>query len=525
MNLVTDPWLPVSDTNNRLWYISLNQLFEKPDEWLDFVLRPHERVSVMRLLICIVQAALDGAPSEDDWDDCIDEILKKSLDYLKKWEGSFNLFDEKKPFLQIVDLEPFNRKPTSTTKLNFSLATGSNTTLYDHGGINAVKNVPGRLLEESNLVISILSFNNFSLGGLYPQAKWHDQITSKSGVKDAPCASQSMLHCFVRKKTAVATLHANILSREQISDRYGENPGVPIWECFPASPSDRKAINNATRTYIGRLVPLSRWLKILPDKNTMLMANGFVYPVYPEFKEATSVEVVSTIKDKQEHKILGCKTTIPWREFSAITTKRIADKKDIGGPVAIENQPQSESYDLHILALKREKASILDTIESILHVPDYFSISEECRISYIDGVKKSEIKAYKLDRSVQKYVSFLMPDMVKIVKKGIKGEKLKKKESEKYRAVKKKVKNKYLTHYWTLIEKQRHLLMHYISLLGTEQDKEREDAKLAWQNAINHAAIETYQTLCSQESSRQIRAYVAGWQLLYSSKFCTKEEA
>ncbi len=379
-------------------------------------------------------------------------------------------------------------------------------------------------METSNLVISILSFNNFSLGGLYPQAKWHDNSTSKSGIKDAPCASQSMLHCFVRKKTALATLHANILSREQISDRYGENPGVPIWEFFPSSPSDKEAIKNATQTYIGRLVPLSRWLKILPDRNTMLMGDGFVYPVYPEFKETTSVEVVLTIKDKQEHRILGCKTTIPWRELNAITTKRIADKKDIGGPAAIENQSSSESYDLHILALKREQASILDTIESVLHVPDYFSISEECRLSYIDGVKKSEIKAYKLDRSVQTYLSFLLPDIVKIVKKGIRGEKLKKKESEKYRAVKSRVKNKYLSYYWTLVEKQRHLLMQYISLIGTKLDQEREDAKQAWQNAINHAAIETYQTLCPRESPRQIRAYVAGWSLLSPLKFYRKEE-
>jgi CRISPR system Cascade subunit CasA len=525
MNLVTNRWLPVTNRNNRLRYISLNQLFEQPTEWLDLVLRPHERVSVMRLLICIVQAALDDGPPEDDWNDCIDEIPQTSLSYLEEWKGSFNLFDEKRPFLQIADLKPFNKEPTPTTKLNFSLATGNKTTLFDHAGINVIKDLPSRLLEESNLLISMLSFNNFSLSGLYPQAKWKDKSTCKSGVKDAPCASQSMIHCFVRKKTVIETLHANILSREQITDRYGENVGVPIWECFPSSPSDEKAIKNATQTYIGRLVPLSRWLKILPDRNTMLMGDGFVYPVYPEFKEATSVEVVSTLRNNQELKILGCKTTTPWRELCAITTKRHSDRNNIGGPAAIENQPRSEGYDLHILALKREQASILDTIESILHVPDYFSISEECRAAYTDGVKKAEIKAYKLDESIQRYLSFLMPDMVEIVKKSIKREKLKKKENEKYRTIKGRIKSKYLTHYWTLIEKQRHLLIHYISLLGTEQDQEREETKKAWLKAINHAAKETYQTLCSQESPRQMRAYVAGWQLLYPSHSQQKEEA
>lgn len=519
MNLVTDPWLPVTDTKNRLNYISLNQLFKQPDEWGDLVLRPHERVSVMRFLICVVQAALDGPADWEEWDQCLEQIPEASLSYLEKWEGSFNLYDPKKPFLQIADLEAFNKEPTPITKLNFSFATGSNSTLFDHYGINAIKDVAPRLLEESNLIISMLSFNNFSLGGLYPQAKWKNKTTSKSGVKDAPCASQSMFHCLIRRKKMIETLHANILTHEKITELYGvENIGLPIWECFPSSPDDKKAIENATKTHIGRLVPLSRWIKILPDRSTILMGEGFVYPVFPEFREPYAVVTISKYKKDQEYRVLNCKSSSPWRELSAITTKRIGDKKDVGGPAVLDNQSSSESYDLHILALKREQASVLDTMESVLHVPDYYSISDERRASYDDGIKKAEIRANRLSIAIQKYYSFLLPDMVETVQKGLKGEKLKKNESEKYRAMKDRVQNKYLIHYWTLIEKQRHLLMHYISFIGTEQDKEREDAEKSWLNAISHAAKETYQTLCSQESPRQIRAYIAGLNILESLK-------
>lgn len=511
MNLVTDSWLPVTNSSKQLCYISLNQLFEQSEEWLDLVLKPHERVSVMRFLICIVQAAL-GEPEKYKWDEILNEIPKASLNYLTKWQENFNLFDEKKPFLQIADLKPFNKEPTPTTKLNFSLATGSNSTLFDHGSINAIKNLPSRQLKDANLIVSMLTFNNFSLGGLYPQATWENKSTSKSGVKDAPCASQSMLHCFVRKKSLIETLHANTLTKEQLEDRYDGNIGVPLWEYFPVSPTDNGAIKNATETYMGRLVPLSRWLKILPDKKTMLMGDGFVYPVFPDFTETTAVVIVY----QDEHRILGCKTTTPWRELSALTTKRTDD--DVGGSTAIENQSLSESYDLHILALKRKQASILDTVESILHVPNYFSSSIENKAVYNNGIKKAEFKASLLSRSIQKYISFLMPDTVEIITKGLRGEKLAKFESEKYRAIRDRTKEKYVIHYWTLIEKQRHLLMQYISLLGTEQDKEREDANKAWSKAINQAALETYKTLCNQESPRQMRAYVAGWQTLYPSK-------
>lgn len=521
MNLVTDSWLPVTNSKNKLCYISLNQLFEHPEEWLDLVLRPHERVSVMRFLICIVQAALDGPEDIAEWNDALEELPDAGISYLKQWKNSFNLFDEKKPFLQIAELEPFNKEPTPTTKLNFSLATGSNSTLFDHSGINVINDLSPRQLEDSNLAVSILTFNNFSLGGLYPQAKWKNQVTSKSGVRDAPCASQSMLHCFVRKNTLIKTLHANILTTEQLEERYGTDIGVPVWECFPNSPDDKKAINNATETYMGRLVPLSRWLKLFPDKKTMLMGEGFVYSVHPDFVETTAVVVVT--KNNDEYAILGCKSTTPWRELSALTTKRMGNH--FGGPAAIENQSNSESYDLQILALKREQASILDAFESILHVPTYFSNSSENRAAYDNGIRQAETKAYKLDQSIQTYLSMLLPQMTEIVRKGIKKQPLSKHESEKYRAIKARVKEKYLVYYWTLIEKQRHLLMHYISLLGTEQDEAREDAKKAWLKAIDQAARETYQTLCNQDSPRQLRAYVAGWHILYPSKSKQREVA
>jgi CRISPR system Cascade subunit CasA len=91
MNLVTDPWLPVSDTNNRLCYISLNHLFEQPMAWLDLVLRPHERVSVMRLLICIGQAALNGPADIDEWNEALEEIPQVCFNSLKEAKGSCEL--------------------------------------------------------------------------------------------------------------------------------------------------------------------------------------------------------------------------------------------------------------------------------------------------------------------------------------------------------------------------------------------------------------------------------------------------
>jgi CRISPR system Cascade subunit CasA len=115
--------------------------------------------------------------------------------------------------------------------------------------------------------------------------------------------------------------------------------------------------------------------------------------------------------------------------------------------------------------------------------------------------------------------------MVEIVKKGLFAKKLKKNENDKYQQIKNRVKEKYLIYYWTLIEKQRQLLMRYISLVSTEKDEAREQAKKTWLKEINHAADNTYQTLCSQESQREMRAYVAGWQILHPTYSIKKEAA
>lgn len=519
MNLVTDNWLPIIDKSNTSKLISLNELFQQPNEWIDLVLRPHERVSVMRFLICLTQAALDGPVDADDWDDALGLIPSVVLDYLNKGKGKdcFKLYDTEKPFLQIPDLESANKEPATLDKLDSALATGSNSTLFDHQAIGATNNRPNRELTDDRIVISMLAFNNFSLGGLYPQAKWKTITTSKAGVKDAPCASQSMLHCYVRKSTLVETIHANLLTNEQIVERYGiDGIGKPVWEIFPTSPEDDKAIENATKTYLGRLVPLSRWLKLLPDQNVLFIGEGFVYPVFPQFIEAASAQKTNY---KGELAIINGKSKAPWRELNALTLKRkVGDQ--IGGPAALENIVVGHAYDLMVLCLKRQDASVLDTLESVLRVPSAFTtIQASAQHAYKDEIGFTESKALNLKNAIRRYLAYLQNDLNQVLDK----KNPSRYESEKLRTLNEKVEQKYISHFWTLIEKQRHLLMQYIELLGKELDKEREEAKDQWRKAISSAVRETYQTLCSQNSPRQVRAYATGWAVLYPQS--SKEKA
>ena len=60
MNLIIDPWIPAVRANGRRELFSLQDLFAQAQELHDLAVKPHERVALMRLLLCITQAALDG---------------------------------------------------------------------------------------------------------------------------------------------------------------------------------------------------------------------------------------------------------------------------------------------------------------------------------------------------------------------------------------------------------------------------------------------------------------------------------
>jgi len=60
MNLVSDPWIPVVMLDKTPRLVSLNEVFRDGETIADLAANPCQRIALMRLLICIAQAALDG---------------------------------------------------------------------------------------------------------------------------------------------------------------------------------------------------------------------------------------------------------------------------------------------------------------------------------------------------------------------------------------------------------------------------------------------------------------------------------
>lgn len=508
MNVAFDSWIPVVTTSGEGRLVSLRDIFAKGKQFTDLSVLPHERVSLMRLFLCVAHAALKGPENYDKWLGAMERLPQETENYLQEWKESFELFHSQKPWLQVAGLRKSadgqdcdDKDWTSVSKLNFSFATGNNTTLFDHQGANA----EDRVIPLWSTILSMLTFQCFSTGGLISQVYWKGSQTIKSS-KDAPCISASMVHSFLRGKNILETIHLNLPTHENIQLSYGEQKiGVPIWEQMPVSLSDKANVENATTTFLGRLVPMTRVIKLNRDGRRMLLGDGLVYPTFVDgFPQEPSATVVIRMKDKKEERALLSyrPDKALWRELGAMVVKRNTGGN--GGSLYLQTIQDSAEIDLLIAALGRNQATIVDVAESVFHISSKLRSPEGTSI-YEAEVKHAEVLANRLGWAVEEYR--------KAMDGGWEG-RLKGAGPSKG-ALKARLFSIATIHYWTAVEKNLSYLWAHIEAVGTDAAIPTRDA---WRKMLFSAACDAYRTACGQNTPRQIRGFAEGWKRLLVRK-------
>jgi len=538
MNVAFDPWIPVVTASGDRKLASLYAVLTEGEKIADLAVRPHERVSLMRLFLCVAHAALDGPKNYDEWCGVPKRLPEAAQKYLTDWKDFFELFHKEKPWLQVAELKSVEKENNSSGKtspvalLDFELATGNNSTLNDHGG-----QMNFRYIEPERIALNLLTFQNFSSGGGSPVAQWNSVRTTQVGNPDAPCLSQSMAHCLFRSRSLSGTIYLNIPTYETIgrvyrsfsSDKRKGNSfseitlGRPVWEFFPESPdkgSDR--VINATERYLGRLVPISRWIRLIQESDQMYCCNGFKYDTFKDgfASEPTAAVRLVTKKDKsgagiEERKVVKVDPTRAlWRELSALLVKRSAD--GIGGPLAMENAPDDKGFDFHVCAMTHDQASMDIAVESVFHISPAFCTNLPI---YQTEVMKAENAARRLRWAIEDYRSVIDTDWHPRIKRT---------DAKKQQTLKDRLAQTALLSYWTTVEKNLPLLMTHIEAIGTDA---AIPAREEWRRRLFSAACEAYRISCGQETPRQMRAFAKGWQKLTSKRenpesdtYETKEE-
>lgn len=531
MNVAFDRWIPVVNTAGKRELESLSAVLTEGEKFVDLAVRPHERVSLMRLFLCVAHAALDGPKDYDEWCEVPKNLPDAVRKYLDKWNDDehdvFELFHEERPWLQVAklnlvpsdkDSDTDDEKGWSTlNKLCFTRASGNNSTLFDHesngGGMGAYA--------DDEIALNLLTFQNFFVAGGKASSRLWGEVEMKNppNPKGGPCAGKSILFTFLREKNLRESIHLNLNTYKDLKFLYGDSGGwlgKPIWEMPIKSPNDSASISNATQTHLGRLVPQTRILCVNDDRKRVLLGAGFTYPKFQDENNTFHPDIFATtiVNNNGERALLSAKPNIAiWRELHSLAVRRKDASGSNRGPLCLLNTADTSSCDIIVNAMitnPKQAAEIVDLVESVFHIPAPLFTPNGTEI-YEAEVKNAEFWANRLGRAVEKYRRETDGDWENRLKRA----------KDKW-ALKERLHSIATINYWTATEKNLQLLMNHIEAIGTNNTVASNDL---WRRKLFSAACEAYRTACGQETPRQMRAFAEGWKKLTAKKDESEEDA
>jgi len=434
----------------------------------DLAVNPVQRIAVMRLLVCVAQAALEGPADEDEWLGCCDRIPSTVKAYLEKWQDRFDLYGEH-AFLQVPDLEVKNNAVLD--KLDFGLSAGNNSVLFDHSAT-----ATGRPHSGAWCALALLTYQCFSPGGLIGTTSWNGMTTTKTS-EHAPGVEGSALHTLLRGGSLSETVHLNMLTKQMVATLPNQMWGCPLWEMDGLAPSDSAPASVAT-SFLGRLVPLSRAIRLAEGALTFTLANGLRYPKLPEGREVTgSVVMRQRAGTEQVGYVSVDLSRHPWRELSSILALSTPQTR-ASGPLAFGHLPYlgGSHVDIWTGGLAADKGKILDAGEWVFEIPVEM-LHDGAIHAYSQGVATAKEGESALRSAAASYATSMKKD------------------------------NTHFTVARVLFWSQ--LDAHHGELIEFAADV-RADIRVAWYPIVRTAMEEAYGRACAHKTPRQIQAYAQG---------------
>ncbi len=482
-NLIDDPWIPVrwTDKAHIEPLVGLRRLFEQANQIADLSATPAERVSLMRLLVCITQAAIGAPPHSGAWAGFGNDLAASIPSYLGRTEihGRFVLLGHGPRFLQVS--VPKKAEPVPASKLFPHLATGNNPTLYDHAGGTKRTETPSRL------ALGLLVFQSF-----YP--------LYGAGYKGkGPCVDGNMLHLLLRGDNLAESILLNCLDAETISSQFPKGIGKPIWVLDEKS-SGFEA--NATETYLGRLVPRHRNVLLADDGSGFhLDTKSMVYPTFEAAIEPTATVVVIKKGTVEERRLLPARLhRATWRDLHLICALRVADGETSGAAPLVLQSHAAELADSDLRAARvwtgalvtDLKAKILDTIESSYTIPSRLLDTFEGQRDYERGVAFAEDLSKRLYGAVKSYSATMKHESAPV--------------------------DDAQAHFWHTLDRDAHILLALSgdpdAMAGREFGRGPGNEADPWTQTVRSALRSAYDATCPRQTPRQHQAYAVGLRVL-----------
>lgn len=479
INLVDDKWIPVIQKDTGFGYASLSEIFSNGTEIVDISADTLERISLMRLLICIAEASLVFSEKVDSFKNAKDCLSELAITYLQKWKYKFNLFDEKYPFLQVRDAD--GEKPKSVSYLNFYEASSQTR--------NFINNKPcSENLSLHQIVLKLLVFQNFDTGGALGRFKWANNFTADNsqglGGKDSICTAQNALHAFVIKSNIIETIIANLVEPVELKNGIRidkQELGLPHWHLeLTSQTTPTETITNNTKTFLGRLVPLCRAIKLLDNEN-IYSGCGLIYESFPDYHEFTCTFLHN---DKKGESILRSNINKDiWRSLQSLLANYQTNNKHAKVPYALYSISR-EAFTLWVGGIATENKNILKTIESSFHIP--YTGENNIRLD-------NAIKAYSKAVSDAEKIEILIGKAI-----------------NKYKELictctnhKSRIGENAKPQYWSILEKHQKILMKLF-----DANYEIESLLKEWNQICKVSAEKSFANTCPHQTPRLLIAFM-----------------
>lgn len=500
MNLTTDSWIPIVWTDGATGKVSLHEAFARGQEIRDLACGPHERIALMRLLICVAQAALDGPENREDWQACRDRIPNSVAAYLKEWRGAFELFGDGPRFLQVEGRG--TPMPTRLDKLDFVDA--DMTTLFNP------EVVPERAFPDDWIALRLLTFQCFAAGGCCGGSEVVNGKKQPQKGTNAPCRDGSAFHCYIRAGDLMETVHANLLTKESISMLAPLLWGQPMWELAPRRLTDIEETQGVITAYLSRLAPLSRSLWLLDDHMSVLCANGLRYPGLSadqvRLEPAIAVKRHENKKGNESRRPITAKIgesiLHPWRELHAIL---ISQQQGCGGPLCLQNTAGLDFFDFWVGSFVTNQSKVDESVDyAFSRIPRCMLDDPDANLRYAKGVSRAEECAWRLQHALAVYRIALERHCDSVTDAEASLRSLKGKERDALARTSRHA----LSAYWTAMENQREVLL----------DSVRMQDLAKWNVVARRAVRRAYDLACAHDTPRQYKAYALGLQGLLGKR-------
>lgn len=474
-NLIEEDWIPVLMKDGTTRRISLGELFAKGDEIADLSLNPYERVAIMRLLICITMASLDENDLKDEaaWRTCLPKIKPAVAAYFAKWHDRFNFYGDH-AFMQPDDI---SGSCIDVGKLFFKLSNGNNGTLFDHSALTEERDY-----SEAEIPLAMLSYLCYSSCGTHTKCKWGER--DNPGAQD--CPARHILHTYIQGSHVLGTVWLNLITKMMASTLPNDKIGRPLWEldglCY-------QQLSNQCiwDTILGRLVPLTRLIKIDRYSRTMVLGVGKYYLNVSDNcvlgRELSGSVMI--VKDKQKYLNLSA-DEYPWRNLSSVLSMPGAiNKNSVCGAIALGHFYET-TEDMSIwcggLLTEHGKDVNIGCYEWRFDCPASLRCSQTLK-AYESGVQiAKQVSDKTLYSAAKEFISFMKIDGVESVLTPTRRK------------------------FWDILEKQQKLLIRVAQ--GEAQMDE-------WKAQVLDAAKKAFEQSCPHQTGRQLEAYVKAMNKIY----------